>query len=56
MEKFKIGQRVRLAVDNEVVYEIIEIHPNVQKGIRIRALGSGTFVQVSADEIVLIKG
>jgi len=55
MENFKLGQKVRLAIDNKTVYEIIEINPLVEKGIGIREYWTGNFVQVSAFEIFLIE-
>ncbi|GET34494.1 hypothetical protein PbJCM13498_33570 [Prolixibacter bellariivorans] len=51
MEKFEIGQQVRLAIDNDTVYQIIEINPKIKKGILIREFGTGNLVQVDANEI-----
>jgi len=55
MENFKLGQKVRLAIDNKTVYEIIEINPFVEKGIGIREYSTGNFVNVSSFEIFLIE-
>lgn len=55
MENFKLGQKVRLAIDNKTVYEIIEINPFVENGIEIREYGTGNLVNVSSFEIFLIE-
>lgn len=54
MSKIKIGSKVRLAIDSESIYEIIEINPFEIKGITIRKFGDGLMVKVSEDEITVI--
>jgi len=55
MEEFKLNQEVRLFPDNESIYFIIEINPNIPKGITIRRFGDGFIVSVSHTEIISVK-
>ena len=41
MNDMKIGNKVRIAIDSELIYEIIEINPLKPKGINIRKFGDG---------------
>lgn len=54
MSKIKIGKKVRLAIDSESIFEIIEINPFKIKGITIRKFHDGYMINVSEDEITEI--
>jgi cyanate lyase len=54
MSKIQIGKKVRLAIDSESIYEIIEINPFKIKGLTIRKFGDGLMIQVSEVEITVI--
>ncbi len=54
MKEIKIGEKVRLAIDSESTYEIIEINPFETKGITIRRFGDGMMVSVNLSEIIAI--
>lgn len=54
MNDMKIGSKVRLGIDSESIYEIIEINPYEIKGITIRRFGDGLMVSVSESEIKVI--
>jgi hypothetical protein len=55
MNDMKIGSKVRLVIDSESVYEIIEINPYELKGITLRRFGDGLTISVSKSEITLIR-
>jgi len=55
MNDMKIGSKVRLGIDSESIYEIIEINPFETKGITIRKFGDGLMVSVSETEINIIN-
>ncbi len=50
----KIGAKVRLAIDTESLYQIIEINPHVFKGITIRKFSDGLKILVNKSEITEI--
>lgn len=54
MNDLKIGAKVRLAIDTESLYEIIEINPHVFKGITIRKVSDRLKVSVNKSEITEI--
>jgi hypothetical protein len=54
MNDLKIGTKVRLGMDSESIYEIIEINPYITKGITIRRFGDGLMVSISKSDITEI--
>jgi len=51
MKDVKVGMYVKLSIDSESKYQIIEINPKTIKPLTIRNFGSGVIVNVSASEI-----